>query len=384
MSRRKLTSEKSNGRAPLGAIKYSQPIDLVRFTAFFLVFFTHFINQGGNAIVLGGGQWWDNFLIQKIANFGGQGVTIFFCLTGFLLGRLLIQEYESTKQISVTSFYMRRLLRIWPLYFLFLIICFGLNFFANSPTITKDELPFLASFTYNWGQIFGNLPGTMATITWSISVEEQIYLFFPFVLILMKWKKFASASYFLIILGMASRAYVLLFTELSVYRHTMCYLDVVGIGLLMAVHEKRVLRFWENNSKYLSLLVSFLLIYVFYFSQISTTDLGIFLGFILTSLCMPALLIIYTKLSLKFSENSFILRCLTYIGRRSYGCYLFHWMIWQIMVGKNIGSTFESGFTIPGVLLAFLLTIICSAFSYKIFEQPFLAMRMRYKKVVSP
>ena len=275
-------------------------------------------------------------------------------------------------------------MRIWPLYFLFLVICFGLNFFANSPTITKAELPFLASFTYNWGQIFGHLPGTMATITWSISVEEQIYLFFPFVLILMKWQKFASASYFLIILGMASRAYVLLFTELSVYRHTMCYLDVVGIGLLMAVHEKKVLKFCENNLKYLSFLVSLLLIYIFYFSQISTTDLGIFLGFILTSLCMPALLILYSRLCLKFSKSNFILRCLAYIGRRSYGCYLFHWMIWQIMVGRNIGSTFESGFTIPGVLLAFLLTIICSAFSYKIFEQPFLTMRTRYKKVVSP
>ncbi len=58
-----------------------------------------------------------------------------------------------------------------------------MNLFAYSPTLVSKEIPYLATFTYNWGQIFGEVPGTMATITWSISVEEQIYLIFPILLI---------------------------------------------------------------------------------------------------------------------------------------------------------------------------------------------------------
>jgi peptidoglycan/LPS O-acetylase OafA/YrhL len=56
---------------------YDPTIDFIRFIAFFLVFFTHFINRGGNGITVNTGQWWNNEFIQRIADFGGQGVTLF-------------------------------------------------------------------------------------------------------------------------------------------------------------------------------------------------------------------------------------------------------------------------------------------------------------------
>lgn len=101
-----------------------------------------------------------------------------FWLNWVLLGRLLIREFKEHGTISVKSFYLRRILRIWPLYIAFIILCGAFNLVANSPTLTTSEIPYLATFTYNWGQLFGSIPGTMATITWSISVEEQIYFFF--------------------------------------------------------------------------------------------------------------------------------------------------------------------------------------------------------------
>ena len=73
---------------------YEPALDIVRFFAFFAVFFTHFVNRGGNAIEVDSGQWWNTDFIQRIAAFGGQGVTLFFGLTGFLLGRILIRDFK--------------------------------------------------------------------------------------------------------------------------------------------------------------------------------------------------------------------------------------------------------------------------------------------------
>jgi len=69
---------------------YEPALDVIRFFAFFAVFFTHFINRGGNAIQVDAGQWWNTDFIQRIAAFGGQGVTLFlvsqvFCLAGYSL-----------------------------------------------------------------------------------------------------------------------------------------------------------------------------------------------------------------------------------------------------------------------------------------------------------
>lgn len=374
--RKKIQNEKG--------LKYDKGIDLVRFLAFFFVFFTHFINHGGLGIALGGGQWWDFRLLQRVANFGGQGVTIFFCLTGFLLGRLLIKEFNLTNTISITSFYMRRVLRIWPLYFLFLIACTFLNIFSKSPTITLKELPYLLSFTYNWGQIFSHLPGTMATITWSISIEEQIYLFFPFLLLIFRWRKFKVAAYLLIVIGLVSRYYVVFILGSSPYRNTLCYLDVVGFGVLVAIHEDTLLNKFKNSYVLTVFLPLLLAAYVLTFDALSSSKTGIFLGFFLTSLCVPILLIFFKNLRVEQRRDWILLDAFAFIGRRSYGCYLFHWMVWQIMVGEGIGFDRRNGFSIVGVILGFTLTVTLSAISYRYFEQPFLSMRNKYKRVLSP
>lgn len=112
---------------------YDVRIDVVRFFAFFLVFFTHFVNQGGNAVSESTKAWWNHEFIQHIADFGGQGVPIFFALTGFLLGRLLIRESEEHGSISVSNFYLRRILE-------FGLCIFYSYSFALLPTHLRQEL----------------------------------------------------------------------------------------------------------------------------------------------------------------------------------------------------------------------------------------------------
>ncbi|OCB76563.1 acyltransferase family protein [Flavobacterium crassostreae] len=124
--------------------------------------------------------------IQKSWVLGEHGVTMFFVLSGFLITFLLLKEYEKTGAIRIKDFYIRRALRIWPLYYLYiflvLITIFSffkfdfnlllyLTFFANIPFINNATYPAM-----------GHL--------WSISVEEQFYLFWPFLFLFLIKNKF--------------------------------------------------------------------------------------------------------------------------------------------------------------------------------------------------
>ena len=73
-----------------------------------------------------------------------------------------------------------------------------------------------------------------------------------------------------------------------------------------------------------------------------------------------------------------------YVGRRSYGCYLFHWSVWTVMVGRDLFSSKTEGFSVIGVFIAFAITVGVSAGSYRFFETPFLRYRKRFQRVVSP
>ena len=359
--------------------RYGPAIDLIRFIAFFLVFFTHFVNRGGNSIQVIERQWWSNQVIQRFADFGGQGVTLFFGLTGFLLGRLLIREYNSTGKISVKSFYLRRILRIWPLYFAFIFLCGAFNLVANSPTLTLAELPYLATFTYNWGQIFGSFPGTMATITWSISVEEQIYLFFPLLFIVFVKRNAQKYAWILITVGLMNTVASLYLWNISADRFTPAFLLPVGIGLLSAQYEEEFSQ--SNKALWKPLLLgSVIIVYILSFRNI-IGNVAI-ISYCGSALLLPGLL--YIVKSVNFEQGNLFIRTAVFIGRRSYGCYLFHWAIWTIMVGRHIFSTDTDGFSIIGVVVGFVATVVISAFSYRFFETPFLTYRKRFQRVLSP
>ncbi len=133
-----------------------------------------------------GGHSFEMLLSQR----GHHGVTLFFAISGFLITTLLLRERERTGGISLKKFYMRRSLRIFPLYYSVLILYTVLVFLMERGTEAGDEyfrnLPAYASYTSNW---FVDLKGERVILyfVWSLATEEQFYLVWPWI---QKYTKF--------------------------------------------------------------------------------------------------------------------------------------------------------------------------------------------------
>jgi len=233
------------------------------------------------------------------------------------------------------------------------------------------------TFTYNLGQIYYLLPTSFVTITWSLSVEEQIYLFFPWVM-----KKFGSKNFHYWLFSIACMGLFARILEYAFHFHqvpnTFGYLDVIILGTLVALYEERIQN-WFSNRGILKTVASIALIvfYVSYYRTFNTTSLGKVISNDLTALVAILLILIFRKI--RRFDSIRAVQILGFLGRRSYGMYLFHWVIINVMFGRNILFSNTTGFSLLGGLLALIVTILLSLVSYKYFEQPFLTFRRRFQ-----
>lgn len=132
--------------------------------------------------------------IVFLGNFGSSGVTIFFVLSGFLITYLLLMEQKVFSKININAFYFRRILRIWPLYFLILFIAYVvIPYFIPEDHLIEMDRRSLKSFLMNVFFLTNftlilKLTPLIIRVIWSIGIEEQFYIFWPW-LIKMKEKK---------------------------------------------------------------------------------------------------------------------------------------------------------------------------------------------------
>lgn len=161
---------------------------------------------------------------------GRAGVDIFFVLSGFLISTLLIKEKINNGQVSLKNFYARRALRILPLAYLFLLVMICLNLIFHLD-ITRNSL--FSGFLFLKNLPIANAYDHWTEHFWSLSVEEQFYLFFPLLIIWMDLNK-------LFILINSALSVVLFFSLLGVHHVT------DGIPLLHSISHVMMYVFWEG------------------------------------------------------------------------------------------------------------------------------------------
>lgn len=311
-------------------------------------------------------HWFYGFKIFNFLPEGEIGVKLFFVLSGFLITRILLnyKNMISSKNTSfkqcIKKFYFRRFLRIFPIYYILLIVLL----ISNSLGIQDSffwHFFYLSNFYFyyilhGWGN-FAHF--------WSLSVEEQFYIFWPFVILLTKEKYLFTTILFTIIVGIIFRCanfdHSYMFNVLT----PACF-DALGLGALLSLKYSGIVMYIQKiGEKYfIFLLLNFGLIIVFYIFKFTVFN-QIFLGLFISLFSF----LIVAKLSMGIGWGNFFFenKVLIYLGKISYGIYLYHTLIPFIYIAKvNIFFSY---------LYRFVLLLLVSSTSYYFIERPILKLK---------
>jgi peptidoglycan/LPS O-acetylase OafA/YrhL len=313
---------------------------------------------------------------------GAYGVDLFFVLSAYLITELLLREKEEQGVLDVRSFYIRRILRIWPLYYFFILLAATVPFFNPYHSFTsRFVLPFLF-LSGNWSLVAFGWPKSVADSLWSVSVEEQFYLLWPPIVAKLSRRGIVVAAMTMIVLANVARVCVLMLhgTTPQLWGNTFAHLDSIAAGILLAV----LLSGRAPDIGYamrMSLITSALIGLVLraHFSEILPLDT---LGWGETLLGWPIVAASCTAIVVTFIGLQARSRPLQYLGKISYGLYVYHMLC--IRIAERI-LRHESGFLhqVLRIVLSLGITIVLSAVSYALLEKPFLNLKRRFTYVRS-
>lgn len=315
---------------------------------------------------------------------GWAGVPLFFVLSGFLITQILLDEKSNSLYDYLRSFYIKRTLRIFPLFYAYLLINFLLLLATGKST---DGLGWYALYLQNYhiGIALDNkdayIPGVVGH-TWSLAVEEQFYLIWPFLVYFLNRRTLAWVCVILIIAAPITRLVILQngHTYLANVTLPSC-MDMMAYGALLAL-----VRSSEVGSK--------IAYSMFFLGSTLVTYAIIDIGteaFWTPETWANSAFYLYTALSFAFGiviwtaavkPNTYIVRALTikpllFTGKISYGLYIWHLVIFIVI--EKIAQKFHfpaSQITIP--VVSMLLSYLVSIVSFNFFEIHFLQLKEKF------
>ncbi|TDX01808.1 acyltransferase family protein [Dinghuibacter silviterrae] len=327
--------------------------------------------------------FWFNFNVRQKSIYyipflnGELGVHVFFVISGFLITTLLLNEEKERGAISLKNFYIRRVLRIFPAYYFLLFVYYILQIVG---LIGIPGRAWLTAFSYV--KYINYSIDHFTAHAWSLSIEENFYLFWPFVF-LMGDKARRYVVVFLMIIAPILRTFlffhpVVWISDLSFFVR----IDAIATGCFCALFKDRILAILNLNwsAVFISSLIilfiwrglahltfgtSFVLIFVF---------LGMSTGTIPN--IMIAMVVMFSVYGPKGIWYKLLnTRVLNYAGILSYSLYL-----WQVFI-------FKTGWWVTHFPQNLVFIFACALFSYYIIEKPFLRLKSRFagkRKAPSP
>ena len=328
-----------------------------------------------------------NKLSYFISKLGANAVDIFFVISGFLITYLLLKEKENNfGKIALKQFYARRVLRIWPLYYLIVIVSIFIvpvinNSFEifSSVSYYHETINTASNYTPKikllYFLFFPNLALNVYKVfvaccsqTWSVGVEEQFYILWPLLILLFNKKQILWI--FILILfffrGIQGSAYDLLIIIDKAIPFQHMAIGALG-GFLYVYYRELMERIGKSKWLYFILISSLLFLL---FKDIT----GKFYQSLLMSFLTFGIIICSIN-----NQNKFVFRnkFFAYLGTISYGIYMYHPLVMYIVFAM-INSWFHLNnvmYNVVSYLAIISLTIIISHFSYKYFESYFLKIK---------
>jgi peptidoglycan/LPS O-acetylase OafA/YrhL len=344
----------------------------------------------------------------ELTHFGWVGVQLFFVLSGFLITGILWKEKFKPGSLSFKfkKFWVRRSLRIFPLYYGYILIIGLVYLIWHFPPYFKIYFPYAVSYSINYPLFIIQRPGNpLFHHLWSLSIEEQFYLLFPLILLLCP-KRFIK--YFLLAVIFISPIIRFLLGEYykskglpdmtvsnAVNFNTLCQLDAFCVGGIIPV------LFLDNRVKkplrilgmfFMIVLAAGLLNYLFSHSGLGyLTDLGYYhylinnyqhvwqytcLNLLFASFIL-VLVSIHSQKSYPRLRSLLESKWMVQIGKVSYGMYVFHWLVWVYLfnnIFKPGSFLLRISLFIPYLVVVYLL----AALSYRLYESRFIKLKDRF------
>lgn len=314
---------------------------------------------------------------------GFIGVDLFFVLSGYLITSILYHEYRTTNGISFSKFYIRRAIRLFPP----LLICIGLAnllwYFGLAKPAGNEILATVASLFYFSNYISGAFLGNMAHL-WSLSVEEHFYLFWPLLMVFFVFRAPDKNRmyFFIFILVLIALMRVFLFNHevnsgafmLHADRFTLTRMDGMILGALLSFSSPAPMdggdKRWNGTLTLIGIGITFMIIL---FSLSETNHFFNNGGFILTNL-LCALTVYF---AIRFADNSlFSNKILNWIGKRSYGLYVYHFPIFLWTESFRVPHDNKNLLMIT--ILRLILSFAITAVSYTYIEKPILKFKSKF------
>lgn len=329
---------------------------------------------------------WSHTFQSEFGNWGvegfplpvvADGVTLFFVISGFLITFLLLNEQEQSHTVSVPKFYMRRVLRIWPIYYLYMAVAI-----LVTATWHDSNIWYYCFFAANIPFILaaGILP---IVHYWSIGVEEQFYLFWPWLVKLThgKTKTLLVMSIALCVAWLSCKwGIYLIFGTTTVYRFfSVTRFDCMmmgAVGAILYFTNDTALSFLQN--RFIGLVCFILLLFSQPWAGFIPAPIRPQVIAVLSLICVLSQL----KRPIINLEN----RLCDFVGKISYGIYVIHPLLIILL------STFwrDANIQMPRLLsvisiycIITVTTIFFARISYRFYESPFLRLKNKYSIVHS-
>jgi peptidoglycan/LPS O-acetylase OafA/YrhL len=337
---------------------------------------------------------------------GYLGVDLFFVLSGFLITSLLIREWDRRRgHISFRDFYRRRVLRLFPALGCVIIVTVALIGFlelsrppSNRQYVagTLEGLPLVATFAGNWARALDPASSSLGSLgmlghTWSLAIEEQFYLLWPALFVLLMHRRFSRGvmALSLALIALAEMVYRVAvafagYGSNRIYYGTDTHSDGLLIGCAIAFwlasnRSTRVQQAAGGLLKGATGLATAVLAAVFVLGNLSGAPIEISLAVLA---CGAVLVGAVTERLPVILERLLSCEGAVLIGRRSYGLYLWHYIVLgaasALYPAEILGPRRIVAAVIIGAL--FIMTFIVAELSYRFIELPALRLKRRFRE----